>query len=119
MELRSLTRTPDIYRARRLRRETNAPEQVAWDALRKLRPLGFPVRRQHPIGGYIVDFAIINARLVIEIDGSVHGRETARVHDAERQADIEGLGWRVLRIEAQDAMSGDHVFAVVSEALGL
>lgn len=114
-----LTRDPDIHRARRLRREANAPEQVAWEALRKLRPLGFPVRRQHPIGGYVVDFAIIKARLVIEIDGSVHGSEAVRVRDAGRQTDIERLGWRVLRIDAQDAMNRDHVFAVVSEALGL
>ena len=92
---------------------------MAWEALRKLRPLGFPVRRQHPIGGYLVDFAVIKARLVIEIDGSVHGGEQVRVHDAARQAEIEQLGWRVVRIDAQDAMSGDHVFAVVSEALGV
>ncbi|WP_375209043.1 endonuclease domain-containing protein [Hyphomonas jannaschiana] len=114
-----MTRNPDIHHARRLRREANTPEQVAWDALRKLRPLGFPVRRQHPIGGYFVDFAIIKARLVVEIDGSIHGREAARVLDARRQADIERLGWRVLRIDARDATSRDHVFAVVSEALGL
>ena len=115
----TLTRNPDIHHARRLRREANTPEQVAWDALRKLRPLGFPVRRQHPIGGYFVDFAIIKARLVVEIDGSIHGREATRVLDARRQADIERLGWRVLRIDARDATSRDHVFAVVSEALGL
>tara|TARA_R100000365_G_C2707782_1_gene44158 strand:- start:347 stop:715 length:369 start_codon:yes stop_codon:yes gene_type:complete len=114
-----LTRNPDIYRARRLRREANTPEQVAWDALRKLRPLGYPVRRQHPIGGYIVDFAIIKARLVIEIDGSIHGREATRLHDGARQAELERLGWRVLRIDAQAAMSRDHVFGVVTEALGL
>ncbi|HPE49606.1 MAG TPA: endonuclease domain-containing protein [Hyphomonas sp.] len=114
-----MTRNPDVYRVRRLRRDANAPEQVAWEALRQLRPLGFPVRRQHPIGGYVVDFAIIRARLVIEIDGSVHGSEQALASDARRQAEIERLGWRVLRIDAQDAMSGDHVFAVVSATLGL
>ena len=114
-----MTRKPDIYRARHLRREANAPEQVAWEALRGLRAVGFPARRQHPIGGYVVDFAVVKARLVIEIDGSVHGSEQARADDATRQAEIERLGWRVLRLDAQDAMSRDHVFAVVSEALGL
>tara|TARA_R110000787_G_scaffold44164_1_gene108279 strand:- start:39598 stop:39951 length:354 start_codon:yes stop_codon:yes gene_type:complete len=114
-----MPRTPDTFRARRLRQDANRPEQIAWQALRGLRRLGFPVRRQHPIGGYIVDFAILNARLVIEIDGSVHDGEAARVADAGRQAEIERLGWRVVRIDAQAALSGDHVFAVVSEALGL
>ena len=114
-----MTRNPDTYRARRLRAEANTPEQVAWQALRGFRALGFPVRRQHPIAGYVADFAIIKARLVVEIDGSIHDDEAARAADAERQAEIERLGWRVVRIEAQAALSGDHVFAVVSEALGL
>tara|TARA_R110000787_G_scaffold122192_1_gene233122 strand:- start:506 stop:850 length:345 start_codon:yes stop_codon:yes gene_type:complete len=114
-----MTRSPDTYRARRLRAEANAPEQVAWQALRGLRALGFPVRRQHPIAGYVVDFAIIPARLVIEIDGSVHDGEAVRAADAERQAEIERLGWRMVRIDAQAALREDHVFAVVSEALGL
>lgn len=114
-----MSRDLNINRARRLRKEANAPEQVAWQALRKLRNFGYPVRRQHPIGGFIVDFAIIKARLVIEIDGSVHSLEAVRVRDAGRQAEIEVLGWRVLHIGAQDAMSEDYVFAVVSEALGI
>jgi hypothetical protein len=78
----SLSCNPDIHRARRLRSMTNAQEQLAWDALRKLRPLGFPVRRQHPSGGYFVDFAIVIARLVIEIDGSVHESAGARCRTA-------------------------------------
>ena len=114
-----MTRNPDTYRARRLRAEANTPEQVAWQALRGFRALGFPVRRQHPIAGYVADFAIIKARLVVEIDGSIHDDEAVQAADAERQAEIERLGWRVVRIEAQAALSGDHVFAVVSEALGL
>ena len=114
-----MTRSPDTYRARRLRAEANAPEQVAWQALRGLRALGHPVRRQHPIAGYVADFAIIKARLVVEIDGSVHDGGAARAADAERQAEIERLGWRVVRIEAQAALSEDYVFSVVSEALGL
>ena len=86
-----MTRNPDTYRARRLRAEANTPEQVAWQALRVLRTLGHPVRRQHPIAGYVADFAIIKARLVIEIDGSVHDVEALRAADAERQAEIERL----------------------------
>lgn len=56
---------------------------------------------------------------MVEIDGSVHDGGAARAADVERQAEIERLGWRVVRIEAQAALSGDHVFSVVSEALDL
>lgn len=114
-----MSRNPDIHRARKLRQSANKPENTAWQALRTLRKYGYPVRRQHPIGGYIADFAIIKARLVIEIDGGVHDREAARVADTERQKHIEALGWTVLRISAEYAMDSDCLFRTVSEKLEL
>jgi len=114
-----MSRMSEIHRARRLRQSANLPEQKAWQALRQLRKYGYPVRRQHPIGGYIVDFAIIKARLIIEIDGSIHTREDVQLRDAERQAYLEKLGWRVLRIEAEAALSADELIARLTQVLGL
>lgn len=105
--------------ARRLRREANAPEAAAWDALRALRDLGVVVRRQHPVGGYVVDFAIVRRKIVIEIDGGVHRLEEVALRDAERQAAIEALGWRVIRIEAGAAMNADYLLAFLQRELGL
>jgi very-short-patch-repair endonuclease len=34
------------------------------------------MRRQHPVGGFVVDFACIPLRLVIEIDGGGMGGTT-------------------------------------------
>jgi very-short-patch-repair endonuclease len=110
---------PHIRRARQLRQSANTPEQAAWSILRGFREYGYPVRRQHPIGSYTVDFAIPKARLVIEIDGGIHALGEVRLRDVERQKVIETLGWRVLRFEAQAAMSGDHLWAAVAEVLGL
>lgn len=95
------------------------PEDVAWQALCKLRAFGYPVRRQHPIGPYIADFAIQKAMLVIEIDGGVHSSAGARLRDVEREMYLKGLVWRVVRIDAQVALSADHVMAIVTEALGI
>ncbi len=53
-------------------------------------------RRQFPIGPYYVDFASIEARLVIEVDGSLHDL----VYDARRDTAIEGRGYRVLRLSS-------------------
>ncbi len=114
-----MTRKPIIYHARKLRQEANAPEDAAWRALRVLRTYGFAVRRQHPVGPYIVDFAIQKAKLVIEIDGSIHHTEGVLQRDAVRQREIERLGWRVIRMDAQAAMDADHVLRVVTEALGI
>ena len=109
----------DTRRARRLRQTANAPEVTAWQALRTLRTHGFPVRRQHPIAGYVVDFAIPKARLVIEIDGSMHDNPEAQSADAKRQSDIEQRGWSFLRVDTQTALSADHLMTLVTARLGL
>ena len=114
-----MTRKPIIRRARQLRQAENVPEDVAWQALRTLRAYGFAVRRQHPIGPYIADFAIQKAMLVIEVDGGIHHQEDVQLRDGERQRDIEARGWRILRLSTEEAMSADHVMRAVTEALGI
>lgn len=105
--------------ARALRQSANAPEQIAWDAFRSFRKRGFPVRRQHPIGRYIVDFAVVSERIVIEIDGGVHQRADVAARDAMREQNLREAGWRVLRIPAEMAMSPDHLIALLERELGL
>ncbi|MEO1310699.1 MAG: DUF559 domain-containing protein [Pseudomonadota bacterium] len=110
---------PTIHAARRLRQTANAPEASAWRALRALRRRGFPVRRQHPVGGYVVDFAIVRAKLAIEIDGAVHERTDVAARDLAREAYLKKLGWTVLHVGAEEALSADHLLARVSAELGL
>jgi very-short-patch-repair endonuclease len=105
--------------ARRLRKHVNAPEAVAWNALRQLRGNGVAVRRQHPIGPFIVDFAIVRRKIVIEIDGGVHRLDEVAMRDGERQAALEALGWRVIRVEAGAAMNADYLLALLQRELGL
>ena len=103
--------------ARRLRQAANTPEQKAWTTLRKLRAEGFPVRRQHPVGPYVADFAVVKEGLVIEIDGGIHRLPDVAARDAERQSVIEALGWRVLRITPEIAASPDHLLEAVRAIL--
>ena len=105
--------------ARRLRRDANAPEQRAWESLRSLRAQGFPVRRQYPIDGYIVDFAIPKSRLIIEVDGSIHDREFVCARDEWREDALRMLGWDVMRFSADEAMREDYVLARVQAYLGI
>ena len=109
----------DIRAARRLRRTSNAPEAIAWGALRRLRKHGFVVRRQHPFGRFIADFAIVKAKLAIEIDGGIHRLSDVQARDAERQLELERLGWRILRINSEIAVSEDHLLTLVQRELGL
>ena len=108
-----------IQRARRFRREANYPERIAWETLRKLRAHGFAVRRQHPVGPYVVDFAITKAQLVIEIDGGIHRLDEVVLRDEIRAQEIRQMGWRVLRVDAQHAIHPDHLWRVVVRAIGM
>jgi very-short-patch-repair endonuclease len=58
-------------RARELRRRMTDAERRLWRYLRR-HFLGVHFRRQVPIGPYIVDFASLQRRLVLEIDGGQH-----------------------------------------------
>ncbi len=87
-----------ITRARELRRTATRTEQRAWHLLRDRRLEGFKFRRQHPIGGYVVDFCCARRRLIIELDGGAHSQPSQVVRDMQRQANLERLGYKVLRL---------------------
>ena len=106
-------------RARELRKTATTAEEAAWQTLRHFRKLGFPVRRQHPIGRYIADFAITSARLVIEIDGGVHRHPEVVVKDAKRDEALKHFGWRVLCVPNAEAFHPEQLHTLVANALGL
>jgi very-short-patch-repair endonuclease len=84
-----------IERARRLRRGQTQAEAALWRVLRNRRLDGFKFRRQVVIDRYIVDFACVDARLVVEVDGHSHGARTAA--DAVRTRALEACGYQVIR----------------------
>ena len=81
--------------ARRLRREWTKAEARLWLHLRNRRLDGFKFRRQVPIDRYFVDFACLDAKLVIELDGGGHSEQLA--YDVARTAVLETCGFQVLR----------------------
>ena len=98
MVIRARTR-----RARRLRADSTDAERSLWRALRELK-LPFNVRRQHPIGSYIADFAIPVRRLVIEVDGGQHAAAATVAADIQRTRVLEERGYRVLRVWNNDVL---------------
>jgi very-short-patch-repair endonuclease len=98
------TRTPGyIYDlCRRLRNNATEAEILLWDCLRASRVDGFKFRRQHPIGRYIADFYCREARLVIELEGSVHNRKEQKDYDRIRQETLKLRGLRLLRIKNRE-----------------
>lgn len=86
---------PRTGRARELRRGSTEAEHALWAMVRNRKLAGCKFRRQVPIDRYFADFACVEARLVIELDGSQHADQTA--YDTARTQALEAAGWRVLR----------------------
>jgi very-short-patch-repair endonuclease len=79
---------------------------------------GFKFRRQTSIGAFVVDFYCPSAKLVLEIDGSVHETEKAMVYDVHRQSLIESLGLRMLRFTNDEIFDSlDTVVATIRRNL--
>ena len=89
-------------RAKKFRSAMPKAEVVLWVHLRTLRAIGYNFRRQHPIGPYIADFAILQGKLVVEVDGATHGSKEELEHDRRRDAYLRSKGWRIVRIRNED-----------------
>ena len=88
--------------ARALRNRATDAERHLWYYLRGRRLAGFRFRRQYPIAGRIADFACVEARLAIELDGGQH-RDRAR-EDEERSRRIGCNGYRIIRFWNDDIL---------------
>jgi very-short-patch-repair endonuclease len=87
-----------IPRARHLRRNQTSAEAKLWRVLRNRALNGGTFRRQYPIDRFIVDFACVEARLVVEVDGATHSTGRELLYDAARAGIIEACGFALLRI---------------------
>ncbi|RAU19959.1 DNA methyltransferase [Paramagnetospirillum kuznetsovii] len=90
-----------IAQARSLRRKATEAEKALWRLLRDRRLAGVKVRRQQPLGHYIVDFAIMSHRIIVEADGGQHAESPS---DADRDAWLIEDGFRVLRLWNNDIL---------------
>lgn len=73
---------------------------------REIALLGKPYRAQHPFFGLcrIVDFALIEDRIVIEVDGASHDKPAQRRKDVTSTIALEKQGWKVVRLRNEEVM---------------
>ena len=101
--------------ARHLRKNQTIAETRLWQELRKLRQQGYHFRRQCPIEGYIVDFACLSQRVIIEVDGIQHDAAAGIEADVARDAHLKWQGFNILRFRNSDVK--EHLDGVILEVL--
>ena len=82
--------------AKHLRKNMTDAETILWVHLKR-GINGIKFRRQHPIGLYIADFYCHKAKLIIEVDGSIHNNEDVKESDELRQKELENWGYTIIR----------------------
>ena len=110
--------TPRLRRfAKQMRHKPTEAEAKLWGILRNRRLASYKFRRQLPIGQYIVDFVCLDAKLIIELDGSQHAENP---YDVLRDTYLRAQGFRLLRIWNNDLLATpeavlDAVFHALQE----
>ena len=88
--------------ARRFRRDLSLPEKLLWA---RIKGSGTRIRRQHPIGSYVLDFYYPAGKLAIEIDGAAHDFGDRPHRDEIRTGWLKEQGIEVVRIPAGDILA--------------
>ena len=103
--------------ARKNRLVLTDAEMVLWEYLRR-NALGVRFRRQFIIGDFIADFACIEKRLVVEVDGLYHLTDEQMEEDRKRTYHISQFGFRVIRFTNEEIMTDiNKVVAKIKESL--
>ena len=89
--------------AARLRGNQTDAEQRLWERIRRGQIKEWKFRRQHPIGGYIVDFCCLEGMLIIELDSRQHIEQDEA--DVERTTYLKSVGFHVLRFWNDDVLT--------------
>jgi len=92
--------------ARKLRQESTDAERLLWQYLRAHRMAGFKFKRQVVIEPYIVDFACLEARLIVEADGGQHLEQVK--DDLQRSVFLESLGYKLIRFWNHEILCDIH-----------
>ncbi len=84
------------------RQNLTEAEHILWQLLRN-NQIGYKIRRQHAIDGYIADFVCLSKGLVIEVDGGYH--ELTKEQDDLRTLVLNDEGFEVIRFSNEDVIA--------------
>ena len=94
-----------MQNAHDLRMDLTKAEKILWEALRNRRLNNFKFRRQHALKNYVADFYCHEAKLVIELDGGIHGEQEQKEYDRDRTSVLNEYGINVIRFKNEEVVS--------------
>ena len=104
-----------LTQAKKLRSNMTDAERRLWYRLRAHRFDGHKFKRQIPVGPYVVDFACLGRKVVIEVDGGQHSDSQS---DISRDIYLRDQGFQVLRFWNNDVLKNtDAVLEVILSTL--
>ncbi len=113
----AVRQTPDEF-AKLLRKSMSISERRLWFALRNRRLAGLKFRRQFVIDRFVVDFACVELKLVVEVDGASHADRGE--YDQRREKVIHSMGWNAVRCSNDDVIENlEGVLILIVSAAGL
>lgn len=98
-----------MQNAHDLRMDLTKAEKILWEALRNRRLNNCKFRRQHALENYVADFYCHEAKLVIELDGGIHGEQEQKEYDRDRTSVLKEYGIKVIRFKNEEVVSNLEV----------
>ena len=108
---------------RELRQNQTLSEKIVWELVRNRKIEGKKFLRQHPVVYsfynrplyFVADFYCAEAKLILEIDGSIH--KLQEEYDHQRDFILKQKGLSVLRIKNEDLKDIEKVKEKIIKAL--
>ena len=85
-----------FYNRRKFLRNNPTPQEVILWSYLKNSKIGFKFRRQHSVGGFILDFYCPEKRIAIELDGYFHNQR--KEYDIKRDLFFTSMNIKVIRL---------------------
>jgi leucyl-tRNA synthetase len=105
--------------SRENRKQQTKAEALLWEELRNNKT-GYKVRRQHCIDSFIIDFAFLNEKVLVEVDGGYHNETEQQKYDAARTEFLQELGYTVIRFTNDEVKNNiKEVVTKIKETLSL